>query len=587
MRYQINQYLRELPKGFDSSYHRIFLTQCKHCRSELYNEWVFPEEHATEGDIYFKFEYNGERDWISYSKVGNAQYRSDHMRYSKIPETELQKQFDLLLSLSNEQKKAENEFYHFRELKHCPVCHQELEVHWFYDGTLASARGRDGRVSEEDFAAFQAEYKDLIASRDFDWRSKDTIFLYFNFLQKRQDKFNAAAKLEMLHTQLDIPAVSENVDADSIKGSLDKLKKHVQHLFTLETNVYSVEKHLLDLYMLQFEANSLFLRHKGQIESDVRNQVTDTYSQYEIAVAEFKRIQSAGAEKVHVARPEAPRKPSAPIFEKPGLFNKKKVLAHNAELAATYEKACQQYERDIAAHKSALEFCTAKEAQLVQEAEERYARSLSAAEAEVAKAKAQMEQSAANINAQIEAACALPSPETVAKQMLDDEIVQAETLLKELIECRNKLYACDVVFIKYRNMVALATFYEYLISGRCTTLEGADGAYNIFESECRANQIIGQLNKIVDSLEQIKESQYLIYSQLQSINSSLTTMNATMQSMSESLQSIQADTHNMSGYMEKVAQNSDVIAHNSAVSAYYSKMNAELTNSLGYLVALH
>ena len=35
-----------------------------------------------------------------------------------------------------------------------------------------------------------------------------------------------------------------------------------------------------------------------------------------------------------------------------------------------------------------------------------------------------------------------------------------------------------------------------------------------------------------------------------------------------------------------IAQNSDVIAHNTAVTAYYSKVNAELTNALGYMVAL-
>ena len=34
-----------------------------------------------------------------------------------------------------------------------------------------------------------------------------------------------------------------------------------------------------------------------------------------------------------------------------------------------------------------------------------------------------------------------------------------------------------------------------------------------------------------------------------------------------------------------ISKNSDVIAHNTAVTAYYSKINAELTNALGYMVA--
>ena len=42
----------------------------------------------------------------------------------------------------------------------------------------------------------------------------------------------------------------------------------------------------------------------------------------------------------------------------------------------------------------------------------------------------------------------------------------------------------------------------------------------------------------------------------------------------------------MNVYMEKVAANSDVIAHNTAVNAYYSQVNAELTDALGYMVAM-
>ena len=35
-----------------------------------------------------------------------------------------------------------------------------------------------------------------------------------------------------------------------------------------------------------------------------------------------------------------------------------------------------------------------------------------------------------------------------------------------------------------------------------------------------------------------------------------------------------------------IAKNSDVIAHNTAATAYYAEKNAELTNAMGYLVAL-
>ena len=52
-----------------------------------------------------------------------------------------------------------------------------------------------------------------------------------------------------------------------------------------------------------------------------------------------------------------------------------------------------------------------------------------------------------------------------------------------------------------------------------------------------------------------------------------------------SIQGIEAQTKQMRGYLERISQNSDVIAHNTMVTAHYSKVNAELTNALGYMVA--
>ena len=49
---------------------------------------------------------------------------------------------------------------------------------------------------------------------------------------------------------------------------------------------------------------------------------------------------------------------------------------------------------------------------------------------------------------------------------------------------------------------------------------------------------------------------------------------------------LSANTGDMTEYMAHISQNSDVIAHNTAVTAYYSKINAELTDALGFMVAL-
>ena len=39
-------------------------------------------------------------------------------------------------------------------------------------------------------------------------------------------------------------------------------------------------------------------------------------------------------------------------------------------------------------------------------------------------------------------------------------------------------------------MTAMCTMYEYFVTGRCDKLSGADGAYNLYETEVRQNIII-------------------------------------------------------------------------------------------------
>ena len=79
-------------------------------------------------------------------------------------------------------------------------------------------------------------------------------------------------------------------------------------------------------------------------------------------------------------------------------------------------------------------------------------------------------------------------------------------------------------------------------------------------------------------MEKIKQNQYMIYSELRSINSRLSSLNSTMNAALNSIRNIDAK-------MGKVVETSEMIAHNTSVGAHYSKMNAQLTNALGYMVA--
>lgn len=85
-----------------------------------------------------------------------------------------------------------------------------------------------------------------------------------------------------------------------------------------------------------------------------------------------------------------------------------------------------------------------------------------------------------------------------------------------------KLYSQNIVYAKYRNIVAIATIYEYFDSGRCTELEGSNGAYNMYEGEIRSNIIIASLSQIISDLGQIKNNQYALYEQIHRSNMNVT-----------------------------------------------------------------
>lgn len=114
----------------------------------------------------------------------------------------------------------------------------------------------------------------------------------------------------------------------------------------------------------------------------------------------------------------------------------------------------------------------------------------------------------------------------------------------------NQLYDLDIIFPKYRNFIAISQIYEYYMSGRCTELEGPDGAYNLYENEIRQNIIIIQLNAILANLEGIQQTQYMLYTALCETN--------------RRLEHIESNT-------EAIAYNTAVTAENSEIVARYYK----------------
>ncbi len=107
----------------------------------------------------------------------------------------------------------------------------------------------------------------------------------------------------------------------------------------------------------------------------------------------------------------------------------------------------------------------------------------------------------------------------------DAELAPMEARAREALK---EHYSKNVLFPKYCNFVAVAQILEYLESGRCSRLEGADGAYNLFENELRMNIIIANLNLIQQKLDTIIQNQKMIYNELRALNSTLNSISSQM-----------------------------------------------------------
>lgn len=70
---------------------------------------------------------------------------------------------------------------------------------------------------------------------------------------------------------------------------------------------------------------------------------------------------------------------------------------------------------------------------------------------------------------------------------LNEEYRKTEYRLKEI-------YKDDIIYPKYQELFPVSRFYEYLSTGRCRGLEGYGGAYNLYENELLAKEILQYKN---------------------------------------------------------------------------------------------
>lgn len=566
---------------------------CNNCFSELYGEWNYPS---------FYYEPENDERHPNFSHKSQVDSSKETAEAYKELLSDMKKWEVAKIKLKEDRDAIHNDIRKFCETKVCPVCGAPID---FFTGI--SYKTDNFNVSQ----SFNYKYSTYRNDKNYEvYRSiptkgidKDFEYLYTlcNPVTAKVDTLIAE-----INSKSDVFVTTEvsKQKIDTIVNDKKLLKDYILNLCNLENSIYSLNLRLEKIYREQILNNSDIL---GE-EYVTKKSVNDEYKAISEKISSFNKNPSFSFDdfkvsipkKTEPAYPIAPVMPQEPVLEKAGLFNKKHVSEANALKMKMYEQQMAVYREEKEHYSRAIE----KYNQDVVDSNIEYQRKLQEAkmlqklnyENALKKHNENVERTLTPLKSQL---CILadkkaaldnnisqiPTASKGAKAVLEKEMSEAEALLQQLYLCRNQLYSYDIVFIKYRDAIALSTFYEYLSSGRCETLEGVNGAYNLYENECRANKIISQLSQVINSLEQIKNNQFMIYQELKSINNNLNALNDKMSQAVKSIKKIESNTTDMSAYLKQVAENTDVIAYNTEKTAYYSKLSAQLTNSLGYMVA--
>ncbi|MCX4364547.1 MAG: zinc ribbon domain-containing protein [Bacilli bacterium] len=119
------------------------------------------------------------------------------------------------------------------------------------------------------------------------------------------------------------------------------------------------------------------------------------------------------------------------------------------------------------------------------------------------------------------------------KNHLNKQLGETKNLL-------NKIYDLNVIYPKYRNLIPITMFIEYLSSNRCRSLYNYTGCYNVYEQELLQKQIIGRLDIVIDSLNSIRANQMATYNAIVESNRLQSEMIATTNSLLNSQQRTEA-----------------------------------------------
>lgn len=157
------------------------------------------------------------------------------------------------------------------------------------------------------------------------------------------------------------------------------------------------------------------------------------------------------------------------------------------------------------------------------------------------------------------------------KAVLNTTLQQITVRKSKGAKALGKLYDMDVVYPKYRNLSMISSLYEYFASGRCSTLEGHEGAYNILEQEIRLDRIVLRLDQVIVNLEKIRQNQYMLYEAMQSVNANVSRLYGAVLTMNDNIK------RGMEAIYERQGEQIDVLCQQGKIQdQQIAELNAQI-----------
>lgn len=134
------------------------------------------------------------------------------------------------------------------------------------------------------------------------------------------------------------------------------------------------------------------------------------------------------------------------------------------------------------------------------------------------------------------------------KERLLEELQMVKARRQKTKSALDALYGLNIIDEEYRGLIPIHTIYGYFRTGRCTQLQGHEGAYNLYAIESRLDRIVVKLDVVISKLDEIRENQYDLFRAMTDTNNLLSR--------------ISRENHRMSQSLDTIKENSELIAFN-------------------------